>query len=135
MAYTIEGLDAQEKSTLISEINERIQDLEFDQEGEQRDKESYEDKSDSWRQDLESTTTAYDSITAAIDVLEDGPVKTKLLKEQKRLGRRKEDLEERSENYSAMALIEKELEVNLLVAQVGELTSLKTQLETPLAEG
>jgi chromosome segregation ATPase len=130
MTYTIDGLSPDEKSALLARVNDRIDDLEFEKEGEEREKESYAEKSDNWSNDLASTNTAYESIAVALDALEDASEKEKLHKEHKRLGRRKEDLEERSASYTKIALVEKEMEVNMLDAQLQELQDLKTQLET-----
>lgn len=128
MVYTIAELSAEERALLIQLIDERLSDLEFEKEGEERSKNSYKERTEEWKSDLTATITALESINSALDSIADSTVKDKFNKELKRLTRRREDLEERSSSYSPAGLVEKEMDVALIEAQIQELQMLRDQL-------
>lgn len=135
MAYSLEKIDKlTELESLITMIQKEQDDLDFKKTSLIRRKTSYEEKFTQLGADLSSVNGELTGIDAALASLPDGEVKEDMEARKKKLEYKKFLLEERSEDYGALALIEKEMEIALVDKQLEELVTLLSALETKKGE-
>jgi hypothetical protein len=105
-------------------------DLEFKNLSLQRNYQSYQSRSVQLTADIQVTQAEINALTTVIAGLPDGDTKDDNIAKQKRLEYRLFTLQEQSENYGVIALLEKELEINFVEKQLAETLTFIQLVET-----
>jgi hypothetical protein len=105
-------------------------DLEFKNLSLQRNYQSYQSRSVQLTADIQVTQAEINALTTVIAGLPDGDTKDDNVAKQKRVEYRLFTLQEQSENYGVIALLEKELEMNFIEKQLAETLTFLQLVET-----
>jgi hypothetical protein len=105
-------------------------DLEFKNLSLQRNYQSYQSRSVQLTADIQVTQAEINALTTVIAGLPDGDTKDDNIAKQKRVEYRLFTLQEQSENYGVIALLEKELEINFVEKQLAETLTFIQLVET-----
>lgn len=90
---------------------------------------SYEERSVKHETDLGAVTAELDSLNAIFDTLPDGEVKEDVESRIKRLEYRQWLLEERSDSYGVISLLEQQMDIAKIDAQIAEIDTFITAVE------
>ena len=119
MAYNVSRLTtASECDQLLASVNDAKSDLQFSQTNLARQNNDRLRSAANLTATLATVSAQITAFTAARDAMPEGPDKDNLTNRLRRLNDRKENLEERQNRSGAVALLDNELELSLIAAQM-----------------
>lgn len=131
MSYSTAKLKTVAECTqAINIANDRKSNLQFEQTSLSRSLTDKEKNTDLANSNLISITAQITGTEAAIAALPDGDAKEALVNKLRRLNDRKENLQERLKRGGAIALLDTELETNLISLQLTEIDNYIAEVET-----
>lgn len=130
MSFSINRLTTTEEcDNMLALVQKERSDVDYRKQTQERRRDSYSERSSQVSADLQAVITEIASLTTVIASLADGDVKDELEGRKTRLEYRKFLLEERSENYGNIALIDQELAVALSELILTEIDAFIAQVE------
>lgn len=130
MAYSVDRLGTiEECDTLLQYAQKEKDDLEYTQGALEHRMESYQDRSVKHEADLTAVTTELASLQTVFDGLDPGDLKDDIESRIKRLEYRQWLLQERSDTYGVLALLEKEMEIERIVQEIAEVDIFIAEVE------
>lgn len=131
MSYSVNKLTTVADCDSVLEIASKEKaDLEFRKTSLQRRQQSYSDRSVALEADLAAVTAELSSVTTIIGNLPAGDTKDDMEKRKRKLEYRKFTLEDRSKDFGAIALLEKEMEVAMVQKEIDEVDAFTTAVTT-----
>jgi hypothetical protein len=135
MNYSIEKLSsASDCNALLALANKEQSDLEFRKLSQNRSRDNYLERSSQISTDKTVILGEVNALATVIQTLPEGEVKDDAISRKTKLEYRLFTLEEQNEHYGVLALLEKEMEINLIEKQLQEVNAFKTAVEARLAE-
>ncbi len=135
MTYSLSSLsNVTECDILINKITNEKGDLEFRQLSLTRQRESYDLSAGDVSSELITTNGALAGVNAAIAAMTAGEDQNDLISKKLKLESKKFDLENRADDYSAKAKIEKEYSIAMTNKSLDETNALLSSLQTRRAE-
>lgn len=131
MSYSVNKLTTVADCDSVLEIAAKEKaDLEFRKTSLQRRQQSYSERSVALEADLAAVTAELGSVTTILGNLPAGDTKDDMEKRKRKLEYRKFTLEDRSKDFGAIALLEKEMEVAQVQKQIDEIDAFVSAVTT-----